>query len=182
MGLLGLKRKGCIVCVMLICGGQLCVSQDVVINEVMQSNVDYLMVDNDFPDSWVELYNPSEEDINIQGYGLGINNDVESSYKLLSQYVLPSKGHVVLYCDKENRDLHTNFRVDSGKGALYLFDEKELIIDELHLKKMPCPNIAFGRKKDGEQQWIYEASPTAGECNNGLGAETVLPDPELRIH
>ena len=31
-----------------------------IINELMQSNIDCWMDDlNDFPDSWVELYNPS---------------------------------------------------------------------------------------------------------------------------
>ena len=32
----------------------------VVINEAMQSNVDFMMMDHDFPDSWVELYNGSD--------------------------------------------------------------------------------------------------------------------------
>jgi hypothetical protein len=31
----------------------------IVINEFMQSNMDFMMVDRDFPDSWVELYNGS---------------------------------------------------------------------------------------------------------------------------
>lgn len=32
----------------------------IAINEIMQSNVNCLFVDNEFPNSWVELYNNSD--------------------------------------------------------------------------------------------------------------------------
>lgn len=38
-----------------------------VINEIMQSNVECIMDDiKEFPDSWVELYNPTDVDINLR--------------------------------------------------------------------------------------------------------------------
>ena len=46
----------------------------IVINEFMQSNVDFMMVDHDFPDSWVELYNGSGKTIAIQSYLIGPTN------------------------------------------------------------------------------------------------------------
>ena len=54
-------------------------SGHLVINEIMQSNIDLLMVEHDFPDSWVELYNPTGKAINIQGYRIGLTPDFESS-------------------------------------------------------------------------------------------------------
>ena len=40
-----------------------------VINELMQSNIDCTMDDlNDFPDSWVELYNPTSTSMNLGEY------------------------------------------------------------------------------------------------------------------
>ena len=42
-----------------------------VINELMQSNIDCIMDDlNDFPDSWVELYNTSSTGVNLSNYKL----------------------------------------------------------------------------------------------------------------
>ena len=49
----------------MICGTMS--AQTLLINEVMQSNVDGVMDDlNDYPDSWVELYNPTDVAINLQ--------------------------------------------------------------------------------------------------------------------
>lgn len=38
-----------------------------IINELTQSNIDIVFDDlNEFPDSWVELYNPDEAPVNLQ--------------------------------------------------------------------------------------------------------------------
>ena len=42
-------------------------AQNLVINELMQSNIECIMDDiKEFPDSWVELYNPTDAAINLQ--------------------------------------------------------------------------------------------------------------------
>lgn len=160
-----------------IFGEQYCNAQKVMINEVMQSNVDYLMVDHDFPDSWVELYNNSDEDIDICGWHIGIENDLSSAYIIPSSLIIKSYGHVVVYCDKMGSGVHTDFRIDSGKGNLYLWDKYGVLVDELALKKMPSPNIAYGREYDGSEHWQYEITPTAGSGNNSREAESLLPEP-----
>ena len=44
-----------------------------VINELMQSNIDCVMDDiNEFPDSWVELYNTGTTAVNLQNYKIGL--------------------------------------------------------------------------------------------------------------
>ena len=49
---------------------------EIVINELMQSNVYCLMDDmNDFPDSWVELYNTERHAISLKDYRLGLKHD-----------------------------------------------------------------------------------------------------------
>lgn len=153
-------------------------AQSILINEIMQSNIDYLMVDNDFPDSWVELYNPSEKDIDIYQYRLGLTDDYEAAYQIKRTTIVPAHGYVVIYCDKVGSGLHTDFRLESGKdGNLYLFNSKGTIVDALDkISKMPAPNIAYGRIVDGASNWQYEVTPTAGSANNSIGASKVLPD------
>lgn len=155
-------------------------AQSLVINEVMQSNIDYLMADNDFPDSWVELYNPTSASINVSGWSIGTKDDASLCYRLPSATV-PAGGHLVVYCDKEANGLHTDFRVDSGKGSIYLFDAQGTQADVLTLKKMPAPNVAYGRTSDGADDWHYEFTPTAGSANAGGGSQAVLPQPEFSI-
>ena len=134
-----------------------------IINELMQSNIDCLMDDlNEFPDSWVELYNSGEEAVNLNQYKLGDEDDATKAWQLPYRMLDPQQ-YIVIYCDKEAKGLHTDFRLESGKNAAaYLFQGETCIDKVTGLKKQPAPNIAYGRKTDGEDKWGYQAVPTPG--------------------
>lgn len=139
-------------------------AQTLVINELMQSNVETIMDDiKEFPDSWVELYNPTDEAINLEDYKIGTKDKVKKAWQLPDMTIEP-KGHVIIYCDKEGKEdnrLHTDFRLESGKdGNLYLFKGSD-IVDKLEkMAKMPSPDVAYGRETDGGETWGYELTPT----------------------
>ena len=144
-----------------------------VINELMQSNVECIMDDiHEFPDSWVELYNPTEGDINLKDYKISNKNKEGKAWKLPDKTVT-AKGYAIIYCDKEGKGLHTDFRLESGKGCtVYLFSNKEVVdslpyVDGKPMVKMPAPDIAFGRKTDGANEWGYQLTPTPGKANTG---------------
>lgn len=155
-----------------------------VINELMQSNIDCIMDDlHEFPDSWVELYNNSDEAIDLKDYQIGTQKD--SAWPLPSQTV-EAKGFITVYCDKEENKLHTDFRLESGKGCVvYLFKGNEAV-DSLPeaLKKMPAPNIAYGRKADGSNEWGYQLTPTPGAANCGeiCDEKHILGEPIFSEH
>ena len=155
-----------------------------VINELMQSNIDCIMDDlHEFPDSWVELYNNSDEAIDLKDYQIGTQKD--SAWPLPSQ-TIEAKGFITVYCDKEENKLHTDFRLESGKGCVvYLFKGNEAV-DSLPeaLKKMPAPNIAYGRKADGSNEWGYQLTPTPGAANCGeiCDEKHILGEPIFSEH
>ena len=171
-----------------------------IINELMQSNIDCCMDDqNDFPDSWVELYNPSDAPVSLAHYKIGTKIDKDNkpvkAWQLPNNVSVPAKGYQLIYCDKsydklvedlsfkkilegglqdaekETLRLHTNFRLESGKGCVvYLFkdgvyDAQASMADSL--KKQPAPNIAYGRETDGSGKWGYELTPTPEGANMG---------------
>ena len=148
-------------------------AQNLVINEVMQSNVDCIMDDiKEFPDSWVELYNPTDAAINLKDYKIGVKKKVEKAWQLPNMSVA-AKGYVLIYCDKAGEDegvsaLHTNFRLESGKdGNIFLF-KGDKVVDKLEsMAKQPAPNIAYGRESDGGDEWGYELKATPGKTNGG---------------
>ena len=122
-----------------------------VINEIMQSNMDYMMVDHDFPDSWVELYNGSGKTIAIRSYRIGPTNVFSDSYILSSTAVnIEPGGYQILYCDKTTgTPFHYNFNLEAGIGELFLFDNKGVLVDSVIYNRMPAPNIAYGRVTGG---------------------------------
>ena len=159
-----------------------------VINEIMQSNVECIMDDiHEFPDSWVELYNPTDADINLKDYKIGTKLKESKAWQLPDKTVA-AKSYVVIYCDKEGIEtnrLHADFRLESGKGCVvYLFTNKEIVdslpyIKEKPLAKMPAPDVAFGRKTDGASEWGYQLTPTPGKANTGeiCDAKNILGAP-----
>lgn len=150
----------------------------VVINELMQSNIDCIMDDlNEFPDSWVELYNEGSSAVNLNQFKLGKTDKATEAWALPNQ-TLGAKQYILIYCDKEASGLHTDFRLESGKGCeVWLFkgDAVEDHVEEL--KKQPAPNIAYGRKTDGADKWGYQLTATPGASNCGTLAEGVLGTP-----
>ena len=159
-------------------------AQTLKINEIMQSNVETILDDiHEFPDSWVELYNPSDQAINLKDYQISNKNKVKKAWQLPDKTVA-AKGYVVIYCDKEgleDKRLHTDFRLESGKGCtVYLFKDKgSEPVDSLpaDMKKMPAPDIAYGRQTDGEDKWGYQLTPTPGKANCGKTTKNILGAP-----
>ncbi len=156
-------------------------SGHLVINEIMQSNIDQLMEEHDFPDSWVELYNPSGSAINISGYSIGEHADGTDAWRLEGNRYIPARGYLLIYCDKKAEGLHTDFRLDVGTGELYLFDARGKVIDQLTYESMPAPNIAYGRVNDGDEEWHYELQPSPGSANVGQGTTDLAPDPIFSV-
>lgn len=157
-------------------------SAHLIINELMQSNIDCIMDDlNEFPDSWVELYNPGPENENLADYKLGTKDKATKAYQLPAGSI-PAGKYVVIYCDKADQGRHTDFRLESGKdGALYLF-KNDGIVDNLEgMPKQPAPNIAYGRKNDNDDIWGYQSLPSPGETNCGSICSDILGDPIFSV-
>lgn len=149
-----------------------------VINELMQSNVDCLMDDiNEFPDSWVELYNAGTTAVELSQYKLGSSEDAAEAWSLPAGSIGAGR-YAVVYCDKEAHGMHADFRLESGKGAaVYLFRGDAVADNITGLKKQPAPNVAYGRQADGGSVWGYQQTPTPGKPNCGLLCTKVLGEP-----
>ena len=64
---------------------------------------------------------------------------------------------------------HLTTYIDDGtaNGNLYLFKGSE-VIDKLEaMAKMPAPDVAYGRKTDGADEWGYQLTATPGKANCG---------------
>lgn len=155
-------------------------SSQLVINEVMQSNIDCIMDDiHEYPDSWVELYNAGTEIEMLGNYSILDKDKPKKAYKLPSYAISPGQ-YIVIYCDKEEKGLHTSFRLETTKeGSLYLYKDSKVVDRIEALPKMPAPNVAYGRKTDDASEWGYQLTPTpkAANCGSIVDKDKLLPDP-----
>ena len=155
-----------------------------VINELMQSNVECVRDDiHEFPDSWVELYNPTGEDISLANYSIGTKDKANKAWALPSDQKVSAGGYIIIYCDKEgleNNRLHTDFRLESDKeGSLYLFEGSTIVSSVVGIPVMPAPDIAYGRDASGN--WGYELTSTPRAANAGgvVAADHILGAPRF---
>ena len=151
-----------------------------VINELMQSNVDCWMDDlNEFSDSWVELYNAGTADVNLNSFSIGENDKAEEAWQLPSKTIAPGQ-YVIVCCDRESQGLHTSFRLEPGKGcSVYLFRDGVAVDKVENLASQPAPNISYGRKTDGSDEWGYQLTPTpqAANCGEVCDGNHILGEP-----
>lgn len=167
-------------------------TQQIFINEVMQSTfggqLDQLL---EYPDGWVELYNPSDAVANLKGYRIG-KKKFSKCFKLPSVDIEP-KGYLVIMCDKEEvtktytslggktiTEIHTDFRITTDKESeITLFAPDESVVDLVELPVMVSPNISWGRAEDGSERMGWQLTTTQGQSNQGGLAKKVLPNPVL---
>jgi hypothetical protein len=146
----------------------------------MQSNIDLVRDDlQEFPDSWVELYNDSNGEINIQNWSISGDSDYSKGWKINHSAKIPAQSYLLVYCDTEEGDLHASFRLDSGNGGhIYLFDSNKSAVDSVKdIPKQPAPNVARGRITDAGNEWTYFVEATPERKNEGKTSNRLLPNP-----
>ena len=150
-----------------------------VINELMQSDIGSVVDDlNEFPDSWVELYNTSDRAAVFKDYSIGLSSDPSQAWPLPPRYV-PAHGRFLIYCDKEATGWHTDFRLESTKkGTVYLFKAQELQDSWTDIPAQLRPGVSYGCATDGhrgERGFLVEPTPLRPNC--GQTATSLLPTP-----
>ena len=122
-----------------------------VINEIMTSNSGALAAPNRGSYDWIELYNGSNQDINLANYGL---SDEENKSKwAFPDVAIKAKSYLVVYLSGTNEDgLYANFKLSSSGG-----------VETLSLNK----NQVMARNNNGD--WILTSIATPGYPNTEEG-------------
>jgi hypothetical protein len=130
-----------------------------VINEVMSNMGD------PNPD-WIEIYNPSNAEIDMSGFG--VYDKPDAIYKFAAGTKIAANGYLVIVCDKtlatSDPATYANFGISSGGESVFLVDAAEAIIDQVDVPAMPL-GISYARIPDGGDVFA-NANPTKGAANS----------------
>ena len=153
-----------------------------VINELMAANTGEAMSPATNFDSWIELYNPSDQAINIGGMYLSNNADNLTLWKMPSNMgTVPAKGFKVIWLGSNDiKDNQAPFKLDYDGGAIYLTNNKgEIVASQDYPQAMS--HTAWARKTDGGDDWGWTATPTPEKTNTtAVYAEQRLPAPVVQ--
>ncbi len=136
-------------------------------------------------EDWVEIYNPTDQSLNLAGMYLTDNLDNLTKWSFpLEVPDLEPGGHLLVWCDDDVNQgiLHAAFKLNAGGEFLALVKNNGLaIIDSISFGPQ-TPDIAYGRSPDGTSQWIaLEPTPGASNGSSSLTSATKIPM-ELLLH
>lgn len=142
-------------------------SSQIRINELMASNSGTVL-DPEFTNSsdWVELYNFSNQTIDLQGYFISDNLSNPYKWQILVPTVLDPGNHLLIWCDGMDTLLHTSFKLAAEGETVVLTSPQGEIIDSITYVNQTV-NLAMGRICDGCDGWGYFETASPGTSNIG---------------
>lgn len=132
------------------------------INEVVSSNVLSLADEKLGTPDWIELYNPTDQAINLDGYFL--TDNVKNIRKFTFPNVsIAAKEYLVIYACKDGGELCTGFGLSKAGDRLFLSDNNYTMLQDLTIPQL-ASDISYARSYDG--RYGYCAVPTPGATND----------------
>ena len=141
------------------------------INEVSGSN-SALINEYGKKNDWVELYNTTNEEIDVEGMFLTDNTEKPEKYMISAENTLastkiPAHGYLLVWCDKlatTNQALHANFKI-SGDGGTLMLTAADRSWRDTMLYPAHDGNTTVGRYPDGTNDVFTMNVPTIGKSN-----------------
>lgn len=150
----------------------------VCINEVSAGNDIYINEYGKKAD-WVELYNRSDEDVDLAGYYLSDNASKPLKHQITSapgiSTILPSHGHRVVWCDgKESKsEMHAPFKLKNSDGSMVVLTTAEGTLADSVRYKAQSRWYTYGRYPDGGGELALLGRPTIAAANRWCTSTTV---------
>ncbi|MAV70765.1 MAG: hypothetical protein CMG04_08600 [Candidatus Marinimicrobia bacterium] len=150
------------------------------INEILASNN---MTNTDALgqfDDWVEIFNPTNEPLDLSGLYLtdNLDNLTKWQFPVFVDMIMPN-NYVLVWCDdQENQGvLHTNFKLSAYGESLGLIDRDGVTIIDSVTFGQQVTDLSLARTIDGFDDWSF-MTPTPGYTNSVLSvsSENSIPD------
>jgi hypothetical protein len=148
------------------------ISSPVIITEFMAANQTGLTdEDGDYSD-WIEIYNQSNEPVNLAGWSLTDAPNQPEKW-IFPEKVLPSSEYLVIFASGKDRkytapdtSLHANFKLNKANEVVALYNPTVRRFSDAIQITYPqqFSDISYGRYGD-EVTYGYFAQPTPGQPN-----------------
>ncbi len=149
------------------------VRAQVVVNEYSCANWQQFLDIYQGTEDWIELYNTSNQSVNLSGYHLSDNENKPTKWAFLPNTIIPANGFLYVWCSgRDQKDTqgrqHTNFRISQTKNNpdhIVLASPGGVILQDITVEKTHV-HQSRARFPDGSNEWRYALEPTPGSSNN----------------
>lgn len=149
------------------------------ISEVMSSNSRTLHDDVLGTPDWLEIYNPSRDEVDISGYMLSDETSNLSKFVFPQGTVIRGKGYLVVFCSADGAQAGgsirpiAGFNLPDGGVSLILSDASGKMVESISVPRL-ASDISYAMNKDGS--YGFTSSPTPGSENNYAGIFATLDE------
>ncbi len=145
-----------------------------VINEVLAVN-SHTAIDPDFKafSDWIELYNHSNRTVQLGNYYLSDDANNTQKWRLPTRSLTPGK-HLLIWADKRDQGIHTNFSLDGNGESVILSDSSGTVIDSLTFDKQKR-NISV-TNINGKNYYMLPTPGAKNEVATNALAKSKKPD------
>lgn len=158
------------------------------VNEILASNTRSLSDEQGEYDDWFELYNASDDSLNIGGLCFTDDEQTPCRWQLPLHFpektTLPPHGFLLVWADGQAEQglLHADFKLSAGGEmvAVYQREGRGYVQRERLPFGQQQPDISWGRYPDGSAE-IEFMQPTPGATNllthtdDGVDTSTIIP-------
>ena len=119
-------------------------------------------------DSWIEVYNPGDQAVNLGGWYLSDDEQNLKRWQMPSNIgSVKAKGFTTIWLGSNDiKTTQAPFKLDCDGGTIYLSDkEGNLVVSQQYPKGKS--RTAWARKTDGGEEWGWTDNATPGESNEG---------------
>ena len=142
------------------------------INEFMASNATTICDSFGSYSDWIELYNSTDTDMDISGFGISDNLSQPMKYRFPDGTTIAARGYLVVFCSgnegMQNGELHAPFGLRSYGEDVVIANRAGRIIDSYSFKNQET-DVSMARMPDGTGELQPNSQPSPGYPNTGAG-------------
>lgn len=151
--------------------------ENLIINEIQVANID-MFIDPSFNyGGWIEIFNPTDEDVNLFNCSISDDPNDPTKFKLPSGIgTVKAGGFMNIWFDhntiRSDTRYSTNaykqvpFKLNSEGGTIYLYTSSQELIDSQSYPPA-VTRCSYARTVDGAGTWSYTSTPTPAASNAG---------------
>ena len=154
----------------------------VVINEFMASNTGIILDEAGETEDWIELYNRTGQDINLEGYHLTDSETNLTKFTFGPGVVIKADGYLIIWADEDGTQgpLHANFKLSASGEQIILLDPSMVIQDQVTFGQQ-VSDKSSARKPNGTGSFVI-GSHTFNANNDGTTSITNTESASLVIY
>ncbi len=161
-------------------------AQSIRLNEILASNQSILADEAGEFDDWVEVYNGSDEVVNLSGFYISDNAANPQKWQIPGDYppatTIQPGGFLLFWLDDEPQEgpTHLPFKINAAGEDLLISAPDGTLLDLISFGQQAA-DISLSRLPDGTGDWIICPSPTPGASNSTSTALPLTDTPQASV-